>query len=405
MRIKLTAVVSVALALCMLLGIGVTAADKPETTGYNQALLNICDFGAIPNDGLDDTQAFQLTVSATSEAVYLPAGTYNISEGIVVKSSMLVGAGPDKTVIVADMESPREPIIWAGDNSQIRDITIKFADGCVTGDELAGERVGIMTSSKLRRLCRQAAITNVRIQNVGTGIYAPVIEVLQQKFPNTDGAIAFSVTFEAISVIDFSYRGISMMSDARTGNVWRNIYLSSGKYEANTALFFGKEESEFAFTELTIADSKLKNGVRFIDAPAAQITNLTFDNVELVEDNTGYLYCEQSDVTVNGLNFINSAPKNKKQAFIRLGDAAYRGLYYAPARGYLHIYNMNILNPDQENITADQYMISRVNKYLNDYTVDIDNLRVVAPDKVKKVYEEFNIDDRNIDLTIMGEKK
>ena len=164
-KFKLTAVASVILVLCLALSLGVGAADNPKPTGYNQALLNICDFGAVPNDGKDDTVAFNLTLSISNDPVYVPPGTYNISESIIVHTSSLFGAGIDKTVIIADIDAVRDPIIWAGASSQIRDLTIKFADHCINDTEISGERVGIITSSKgLRRFCRGGAISNVRIE-------------------------------------------------------------------------------------------------------------------------------------------------------------------------------------------------------------------------------------------------
>ena len=413
---KLLVLISIILTLCVLFCSNIAADDKPEATGYNQALNNVCDYGAIPNDGEDDTLAFKLTLNDSKDAIYVPPGIYNISDSIIINGTSLYGSGTDKTVIIADIASVRDPIIWAGDASQIRDLTIKFADHCINGTEVSGERCGIITSSKgVRRLCRGAAISNVNIDNVGTGIYSPVSTVLEkyrtkEMIAGTErwvgDACAFSVTFEGISVKNFSFRGISMEAINRTGNVWRNIYLSSGKYEANTAFYFNTEESESSITEITVADSKLKNGIRCNETLGVQITNLNFINTELVEDNTAFLYCDEANVTINGLTFKNSAPQTDKQAFIRLGDGSYRGYYYFPSNAYLHIYNMSILNPDLD-ITPDatQYMISRRNEYLSSYTVDIDNLRIVAPSDIKAQYEAFNYDKRDINLTLEGVKK
>lgn len=406
-RIRLIAITSAILVLCLSLGMAVNAKDNPEPTGYNQAVYNILDFGAIPNDGKDDSNAFNLTVSMTAESIYIPPGVYNISEPILVNSASMFGAGVDKTVIVADIESTRDPIIWAGGNAQIRDMTIKFADDCIIGNEIAGERVGIITSARgIRRLCRGAEISNIKIQNVGTGIYAPEVHLFEKYSTSGEGAVAFSNTFENISVIDFSFRGISMLSDMRTGNIWRNIYLSSGKYEANTAIFFDGEESESSLTSITIADSKLKNGARFHDVLAGQISNLSFINTELIEDNTAFLYTENTDLAVQGLTFENSAPVGDKQSFIRLGDASFKQYYNSPNNGYLYVHNMVIYNPDTDVKTnASQYMIARKNKYLCEYVVDIDGLTVVAPKDLKAQYEAFNYDKRDIALTVNGEKK
>lgn len=400
-RIKFAAV---ALSLCVLLSICVGATDKHTPIGSDQSKLNICDMGAIPNDGVDDTLAFKLTLNV-GEPVYVPPGVYDISESLYINSNMLIGAGPDKTVIVANMKSVREPIIWAGDRTQIRDLTLKFADGCVTGTEIAGERVGIVTTANGdRRLCRGAAITNVRIQNVGTGVYSPRAEATKATKDAGDGC-AFSVTFESISVIDFSYRGVDMQAHHRTGNVYRNIYLSSGKYKANVALAMGEEESESSIADITVADSKLKAAVKFECIYGAAITNLNIINTELTEDNTAFLYLNQSIALINGFTVKNSAPKGARQAFIRVGEGAYRKSLVYDTNGFLKINNFSIIN-DDISATPDsaQYMLSRDNAYIHGFVVDIDNFNVSAPAGVKEQYESFRFDNRAIDLTVNGEK-
>jgi len=315
--------ISIVCALCVLLGTCVNASSKHLPIGSDQSKFNICDMGATPNDGIDDTLAFKLTLNA-GEPVYVPPGVYNISESLYINSNMLIGAGTDKTIIVANMESTRKPIVWAGDRAQIRDITFKFADSCITGTEIAGERVGIVTTADGdRRLCRGAAITNVRLQNVGTGLYSPNAEVVNAAKSEGDGT-AFSVTFESISVIDFSYRGIDMQAGLRTGNVYRNIYLSSGKYKANAAFAMGSEESESAIADIIIVDSKLKVAAKFEETYGASITNMNIINTELTENNTAFLYLSQSVLLIDGLTVQNSAPKGARQAFIRVGEGAYK---------------------------------------------------------------------------------
>lgn len=402
-KIKLAAAV---LSLCVLLSVCVGATDKPTPIGADQSKLNICDMGAIPNDGVDDTLAFKLTLNV-GEPVYVPPGVYDISESLYINSNELIGAGPDKTVIVAHNKSVRQPIIWAGDRTQIRDLTIKYADGCVTGTEIAGERAGIVTSANGdRRLCRGAAISNVRIQNVGTGLYAPKSDAINVKTESDSGdACAFSVTFESISVIDFSYRGIDMQAHHRTGNVYRNIYLSTGKYKANIAFALDEEESESSIADITIADSKLKVGAKFKCIYGASITNLKVINTELTEDNTAFLYLDEAMVIINGFTVKNSVPKGARQSFIRVGEGAYRKSIVFDTNGFLKINNFSILNDD---ITATpdsmQYMLARDNAYIHGFVVDIDNFNVSAPNGLKEQYESFKFDNRAMTLKVNGEK-
>ncbi|MBP0006374.1 MAG: hypothetical protein J7642_22090 [Cyanobacteria bacterium SBC] len=46
--------------------------------------VNVVDFGAVPNDGLDDTAAIQAALDAGEATVYFPQGNYNISDTLVV---------------------------------------------------------------------------------------------------------------------------------------------------------------------------------------------------------------------------------------------------------------------------------------------------------------------------------
>jgi hypothetical protein len=59
---------------------------------------NVLDYGAVPDDGLDDTNSIQAAINATaSGAVYLPRGQYDINGFLVVNKSNIVfrGAGDD----------------------------------------------------------------------------------------------------------------------------------------------------------------------------------------------------------------------------------------------------------------------------------------------------------------------
>ncbi len=389
-------------ALSLLLAVGVCAEGALKPVGYNQSLVNVCDMGAIPNDGQDDTTAFKLTVNA-GQSIYVPAGTYDISEPLYVNSSTIMGSGTDKTVIISHNKSTRDPIVWAGNRSQIRDITFKFAEGLVSGTEIAGERVGLITTARGdRNLCRGGAVTNVRFQNVGTGIYAPKSGIINDK--STGSGLAFSAAFEYISVVDFSYRGIDMQADHRTGNIYRGLYFSSGKYKANIAFAMAKAESESAITEVTIADSQLKAGIHFYGIYGAWLTNVTFINTKLTENNTAYIYLDETHATIENLNFKNSAPEGANQSFLRVAEGAYRDSLEFDTGGYLRINNMSIHN---EGVTvapdSKQYMLARDNAYIHGYDVIVDNFRVVsAPEALKKQYEEFRFDSRAMNLMVNG---
>lgn len=375
--------------LVLILGIiSVSAAEVPKAVGYNPGYNNVRSFGAVPNDGKDDTAAFRLALMS-GQPLYVPAGEYEISEPITLLDSSIIGCGAEKSVIVSTSDSARDPIIIAGGRCVIKDIKIKFANNCVNGSEIAGERVGIYAGGK-KNLKRGTSIQNVHIENVGTGILSPLQASLQSGLSH---GCAFSVTFESISVKDFSYRGIDMQDTTRTGNIYRNIYISSGKYEANAGFYLNTIETECAITDLTVAESRLKTPVRIMQAETFSITNVTFDSVELTKDNTAFIYFDQTVGEIESLNIINSAPKGQYQSFIRVGSNMYRD-YTFDCAGYIHIKNLNIFDKDvKTEPDSKQYFVSRKNGFVNHFTIKIDRCYIEASAELKAQYETFKIDE------------
>lgn len=378
--------------------IGVNAYTVYHSVAQNPSAYNVCSFGAVPNDGKDDTAAF-VAMGSESKTIYVPAGIFEISDTIELLDSSLIGCGAEKSVIICKNESDRDPIIEAGGRCVIRDLTIKYDDGCITGNELAGERIGIYTGQMEKTLKRGTSITNVHIENVGTGIYSPKSDIVKFKM----GAVAFSVTFESISVTDFTYRGFDMADETRTGNVYRNIYISTNGKEANAGFYMQTRETECDITDLTIENSKLKTPVRFENCEALSATSINIINTELTKDNTAFVYFDMTNAIIGSLNIYNSVPKGNLQSFIRLGDNMYRGYAY-DCLGSVSIGDFNIIATDAENkAEEEQYLIARKTGYVNEFDVVIDRHFFDVPDSLSKQYEQFKTNGREINL-VVGDK-
>ncbi len=72
-------------------------------------VFDVTTFGAIANDGLDDSAAISAAIAAAApgSTVYLPAGTFSISSSIVPQNGVrIAGAGRDSTVIEFIGSSP-----------------------------------------------------------------------------------------------------------------------------------------------------------------------------------------------------------------------------------------------------------------------------------------------------------
>lgn len=74
-------------------------ADIPE---FDESVTSVADFGAMPHDGIDDTDAFRSAIAETeSRVIEIPAGLYEISDIIWIEKPNIVlrGAGPGTTIV------------------------------------------------------------------------------------------------------------------------------------------------------------------------------------------------------------------------------------------------------------------------------------------------------------------
>lgn len=262
--------IAIVLSVAILSGLAVFAADKKEDV--NKAWYNALFFGAIPNDGVDDTGAIKQALSGGT--LYLPEGEYIIKETLAL--GKLVGAGSDKTIITADFEDPMKPILNTSRTAFVEGVTIRFKEGLVTGEETEGQRLGINTSGRFSTQ-RGTRFTDVVVENVGTGIASGIAKSVLGREEDEDQF--FSVTMDKFTVKDFSFRGFDFRSGARTGNYFKDITLISGKYRADSAVYWTGEESETAIGKMTIKDTIAETPMYLTRLHGLSADEIIFDNV------------------------------------------------------------------------------------------------------------------------------
>ena len=232
----------------------------------------------------------------------LPEGVYRVSDTIVLGGALVKGAGIDKTVLVADFDDPKKPIFNMGWTSKLEGLTICYKDGLISGEEKFGERVAIYTGSHLP-LQKGAYIRDVKIDNVGTGIFA------------IDWAsIAFSVMFDRVTVTNFSFRGFDISAPYRTGNIYSGINLSSGRFRCDSAFYFGlkesgDEESETTIKDLLIYDTRARIPLNIESAKGLIADNITLQGVDTSGD--CLVYWRDSDGRIEKLTIRDSSLVDK----------------------------------------------------------------------------------------------
>ena len=116
--------------------------------------VDVTDYGAVGDGTTDDTQAFfdAIDVCSDSHAVFIPAGTYLITDRIDIRKSIVLrGAGPDQTFLKFE-KLPTDPDEYQRTNIWIGTSTLGFSanvlGNCdkgspeVTVDDVSGFSVG-----------------------------------------------------------------------------------------------------------------------------------------------------------------------------------------------------------------------------------------------------------------------
>ena len=154
--------------------------------------VNITDFGGKGDGKTDNTQALRQAIAACKEngTLYLPAGTYLISDSIIVRNNSICisGAGKNKTTLfftkgleelypLYNIGTPKQTRwSWGGamllfnntDHSGIRDITIRFPVSLYGGHnfhERAYDAIGFANNA------RNGWVSDVKIINADLGIW------------------------------------------------------------------------------------------------------------------------------------------------------------------------------------------------------------------------------------------
>jgi len=76
--------------------------DDPNTTPW----ANVVSFGAIPNDGLDDTAAIQAAIDSGMTTVYFPVGWYNLESTVLVRNNVRRITGTEASIDIPNSVNP-----------------------------------------------------------------------------------------------------------------------------------------------------------------------------------------------------------------------------------------------------------------------------------------------------------
>lgn len=384
MKKHLYILICIIISVSLISGIGVLAMDN--VTSINSGYSNVLYFGAKVNDELDDSPAIKKALGWKS-TVYLPEGEYIIKETLEIANINIVGDGSDKTIIVADFEDKDTPIIKAGRTVSLSGITLKYKDGLVTGEETECERIGIYCAGELG-LQRGSRFTDVTVENVGTGL-ASGLGIF-----DIDDDVVFSVTFDGVTVKDFSFRGFDWRSDTRTGNYFKSVIISSGKYRADSAVYFVGEESETAIDSMIIKDTIAETPVVFERMNAISAKSILLDNVYALHH--PIITWDSSVASIDNLTFDYCDTHYAENPLISVGDV----YYIDRSVNTLNSLHIGTLKLNSFNSTNTKSIIARTENYSGEFYFSVDNYIVKNSDFE---WEDFPADEKGLIITKKGE--
>ena len=239
------------------------------------AFINVLDMGADSTGVADSTAAIQSAIDTaiarpsdgTSSTVYLPAGTYKITDTLSInKDVRFVGDGGDATIINLTVDTAKEAIrvepatagyIWF---AELEGFRVNCKAGAVAGD-------GIVVTSTAPSAVSQCYIRNVEIRDFRDGITFAGITSNEVYINEIDNVKLVGATLVA-GANDVRF-GLSVAGAVY--NTFRNIEITNVG-NAGRAVFCTGASNHFQ--QITT------DGVSYIDSPWGVIDHWTIETIQ-----------------------------------------------------------------------------------------------------------------------------
>lgn len=360
----------------------------------NDGFINILDAGAKADmPSYDSYPAFAAAV-LSGKSIYVPAGTYYVSHTITLRNQNMFGDGMYQSYIYSTDTSEGAAVVSLARTCSVRDLTIGFAQGIVTGDETEGQRVGILTGDGEYSLQRGSEIKCVNIDGTGTAIYGP----------SKDGYESFSVTYDTLEIQNFSFRGIDFQSSIRTGNSYRNIYMMSSKYTVDCLFNLAGEESECTIEQLNVEHTRVSRAaVSLVGCRALDLASLHIEGIMLTGIGADFIYLSETSGRIGALSVYYTGIDAKNCSLIEINSNCYNVYsfsYETLTKLKIETLHLKGLNDTNVPLHGQRYgmndgavsgftFIKRTASATGNFTVTIENYTYFTFQTDSAVYEAF----------------
>jgi len=326
----------------------------------------------------------------------VPEGVYYVDQTIKLINMILYGEGANKSILVGTMSDEYAPLLAIGRAGMVMDLGLRFADSVdIYADPAEGKRV-------LIRACAEPAsygmtrgmLRNLSLRHCGTAIY-------------DNGVNVFSSVFNTLDIRDFSYKGIHLFGDDRTGNIYKNIRISNVSegggsdyahiQSCSIPLHFDGEESESSLDQICVKWCRCDQAVKMDGMVGFSVGVMRFERVALNGSGNALLDIDSSSGTIQLLSTVSCDLSDGE--VIRLRDATYSWHDKGSSCNYLGInsFHCRDINPSDKGFPGGGIdslfrFITRDDGYASDYFVKIDNYVWFTSQSDVPYYQAFQVD-------------
>lgn len=262
------------------------------------SMKNVKDYGAKGDGITDDTAALQSALN-TGEPIYIPAGTYIISDSLRATKNNVIYGDREAAYIVSKSTDKTKYILGIGSRCAVYNLSLSYSNSVDVSTANSGDQyVGIALIGDPYALQR-SGIYNVIIRHVGTGI--------SDKLSG-----GFNVSYNDIEITDFSFCGM-YLGVGSTGDLLNNIYINCGVRNPNTdtaALheawcgLYVKNNDALTINTLNVEWGMFRHCAISLNDCHIDISSLHLEEVGITPEYTGIIQLDGTSGKIGTLSFF-----------------------------------------------------------------------------------------------------
>lgn len=285
--------------------------------------LNAKLYGA-KGDGVTDDTAILQELLDTGEPVYIPSGTYIVTDSLKATKNNLIVGDKEASYIVSKSTDGSKYILGVGSRCSVYNLSLSYSTSVdVSTANDSNLFIGLALIGQPYALER-TGLYNIIIRNVGTGISDKL-------------SSGFSVSYNDIEITDFSFCGI-YLGGGSTGDLLNNIYINCGVKNAGTDSavlnkawcgLYVKDNDALTINTLNVEWCTFSYCAISLNNSHVDISSLHLEEVGITSAYTGIIQLDSVDGKIGTLSFFYPWMFTEGTALVEVKKAGRSTSYYS----------------------------------------------------------------------------